>query len=168
MKKLLSYVLICCLVLTAFPVRAASLSGSTVLRPGDSVMIGEDSVIVERVTVLSDGSSVIEAVPKVVMRERGSVTYQKSNYHRDADGNLLWTATLTGAFTYNGLTSSCTDASCSTTIYDSVWHEGAVNAYPSGATAYADVTMVRKFLFITVETVHIVITITCDKDGNLY
>ncbi len=47
------------------------------------------------------------------------------------------------------------------------WHETYNHAYPSGNTAQADITMVRKVLFITVQTETAHLVLTCDAKGNL-
>lgn len=75
--------------------------------------------------------------------------------------------TLTGSFTYNGTTATCTSASCVTSVQHGNWSETYNHAYPSGGTAQADVTMVRKVLFITVQTETAHLTLTCDANGNL-
>ena len=167
MKKIAG-LLIFCLILTAIPAAAHPLPKDGLPQQGDVIVLADNAVTIKQITVFSDGSTLIEAVPHVIYAYLNSITYQKSYYYRNSSGNLLWTATLTGTFTYNGSTSACTNASCNTVIYDSVWHEGSINAYASGASANADVSMVRKFLFVTVETVNISLSLTCDKDGNMY
>lgn len=114
-----------------------------------------------------DGSQLLEGQPIVIAQTRGGVTAQKAYHHRNSAGTILWTATVTGTFSYNGSTSSCTNASYDTQINNSSWSEQSGNAYPSGNSAIADVVMARKLLFIVVETVPVTITLTCDKNGNL-
>lgn len=166
MKKAISFILLFCLLLTAVPSQAKA--DSPIVKAGDIVVIGNDTITAGHVTYLSDGSVLIESVPKVIQTRSNVITSHKTVYHRDSSGNLLWSATLTGTFTYNGSSSSCTAASCTTSINSSAWSQKSVNAYTSGASAYADVTMVRKILLITVETVNVLVTLTCDKDGHLY
>ena len=103
----------------------------------------------------------------IVNRNRSSITGQKSVYQKDSDGNNVAMATLTGTFTFNGTSSSCTGASCDVTIYNDAWSTKSVNAYTSGSSTVAEVTLVRKFLFITVETKNFTITLSCDRNGNL-
>ena len=119
------------------------------------------------VHIFDDGSQLLEGQPVVTARMRSSLTAQKPYYHRNSSGTILWTATVTGTFTYNGSTSSCTSASYSTQVYNSSWSEQSGTAYPSGNTAIADVVMMRKLLFIVVETVPVTVPLTCDKNGNL-
>jgi len=112
-------------------------------------------------------SEKLEGQPVITEKTRGSVTAHKPYYHCNSSGSLLWTATVTGTFTYNGSTSSCTNASYDTQISNSSWSEQSGTAYPSGNSAIADVVMARRLLFIVVETVPVTITLTCDKNGNL-
>ena len=122
---------------------------------------------VQLIHVFDDGSQLFEEQPLVITQTRNSLTAQKPYYHCNSSGTVLWTATVTGTFTYNGSTSSCTNASYSTQVYNSSWSEQSGTAYPSGNTAIADVVMMRKLLFIVVETVPVTITLTCDKNGNV-
>ena len=98
---------------------------------------------------------------------RSTVSSQKETNYVDPDNVILWKVTLIGTFTYNGFTSSCTSASSYSTVYQGNWSESNNNTFASGNAAVASVTMVRKFLFITVETQVVNLTITCDKDGNV-
>ena len=100
--------------------------------------------------------------------DRSTVSSQKETNYVDPDNVILWKVTLTGTFTYNGSTSSCTAASSYSTVYQGNWSESNNNTFASGNAAVASVTMVRKFLFITVETQVANLTITCDKDGNIH
>ena len=122
---------------------------------------------VRLVKAFDNGCKLYEGKVIVVQRTRATITAQKPYYQYDSNGGVLWSATVVGNFTYNGSTSSCTSASCSTTIYHSSWSEKSCSAYPSGNSAIGNVTMVRKLLFIVLETVPVTITLTCDKNGNL-
>lgn len=93
----------------------------------------------------------------------GSKTY--SFY--DDTGALKWTASLTATFFYNGSTSSCTSANCNVTINDSHWYVISNSSSYSGNTATANVTMGRKLLGVTVRTIPITMTLSCDANGHL-
>ncbi len=91
----------------------------------------------------------------------------KTYTHYDSSGAIVWAATLSAAFTYNGTTSTCTAASCSTSIYSIAWYTVSSSTSRSGNTATANVTMGRKALGVTVQTIPIAITLSCDANGNL-
>lgn len=131
------------------------------------IMVDGEPKQVHLVQEFADGSKLYGERPVILERTRGGITGQKSYHHRNSNGDVLWTATVIGTFMFNGTTSSCSSASCSTIIYGSTWSEQSCSAYPSGNTAVGNVTMIRKLLFIVVESVPITITLTCDRNGNL-
>ena len=152
MKKIIPLFLIFSLLLShSLPAQAAP-EMIIMLCSEDSIVLDGSLHQIRHILTFADGSVLIETVPCKINSRSGSTTDQKTYYRMDSSNNLLWSATLTGSFTYNGVSSTCTAASCTTTIYDSAWSEKAVNAYASGSSANADVTMVRKFLFITVRS----------------
>lgn len=168
MKRVIAFFLtgVCALGVVFTPVAAKAYAEQNVV---EITNIKVDGVWkqVRVVKAFEDGSRLYEEKPAVIQTVRGGVTSQKAYHHINSSGNRLWSATVVGSFTYNGSTSSCTSASCSTTIYNGNWSEQSCSAYPSGNTATGNVTMIRKVLFIVLETVPVTITLTCDKNGNL-
>ena len=154
-KKFCLIICLICLI-TSFTAHAQSTRGMNV-----------DAESIQTVIPFENGSSLIITVPKVLFSQRGTITGQKTYHYRDADGVVQWTATLTGSFTYNGSTAACTAASCVTSVQHGNWSETYNHAYPSNNTAQADITMVRKVLFFTVQTETAHLTLTCDANGNL-
>ncbi len=126
-----------------------------------------DSPFIQNIYQLKNGDFLIEKRPETVFIHRGTVSGSKQYEYVNSDGIVRWTATLTGTFTYNGSTATCTAASCETSVQQGNWHETYNHAYPSGNTAQADITMVRKVLFITVQTETAHLVLTCDANGNL-
>ncbi len=114
----------------------------------------------------SDGSyAVITITEDAVNAKASTKSAQKSyNYHNNA-GESLWTYTLSGTFTYNGTTSSCTSVYDSYTIENSNWHLDSRSCYKSGKSAYGSVTMKYKVLGITTKTVSQDLTISCSAGG---
>lgn len=85
-----------------------------------------------------------------------------------SEGHVRWEYTLTGNFTVvQGVSAVCTSASYTYTIYDSDWSFSNGSATKSSNVAYGAGTFKQKFLFITIETAIIDISITCDVKGNL-
>ncbi|MBQ6075475.1 MAG: hypothetical protein IJK86_04895 [Lachnospiraceae bacterium] len=120
------------------------------------------------VMTFSDGSQLIisKATTDTFNKENSNVTGTK---HADfaKDGILLWRVTLTASFDYNGVSATCTTANSVTQVYQGNWSESSNNTYPSGNTAVAYVTVVRKVLFIVVETQNVTLSITCDGNGHV-
>lgn len=88
--------------------------------------------------------------------------------YKDSNGNLEWIYTLSATFSYvSGVSSTCTSASYTKTIYDSHWSFSDGSATKSGNTAYGKGKFVKKVLFVTGKTYDINISISCDKYGKL-
>ena len=100
-------------------------------------------------------------------RASGSKSGSKPYTYYDSDGKTLWKATLTGSFTYNGSTATCTSSRVDVTIYDSTWHTASKSSNKSGNTASASVTMEKRQLGITVTSKSVSMSLSCDKNGNL-
>ena len=168
MRKLIATILAGLCIIAAFysPV-SVKASGAELSANETYISVNGELKQVKVVHVFDDGSQLLEGLPVVTVETRGSVTAHKPYYHRNSSGAVLWTATVTGTFTYNGSTSSCTNATYGTQINNTAWSEQSGSAYPSGNSAIADVVMMRKILFIVLETVPVTITLTCDKNGNL-
>lgn len=116
-------------------------------------------------TVYDDGSYCIITITESSTR----ATRTGTKHYRFYNSNdvLQWKVTVTGTFTYNGTTSSCTSASHAVTISDNAWYISSQNSYKSGDQAIAEVTMKKKVLGIVTSTRNVSLELTCDKDGNL-
>ena len=168
MRKIIAIVLAgLCVAVTLFSPVSVKASGAKFPANETYIVISGEAKRATVVHVFADGSQLLEGQPEVAVQTRSSITAQKPYYHCNSSGTVLWTATVTGTFTYNGSTSSCTNATYVTQINNTAWSEQSGSAYPSGNSAIADVVMMRKILFIVLETVPVTITLTCDKNGNL-
>lgn len=114
-----------------------------------------------------DGSYITVEIATIATRASGSVTGDKIYTYYAEDDSVSWKAILTGSFTYNGKSATCTASSCSVTINNSAWYTISKSASKSGDTAKASVTMGKKLLGVTVAEVPVTITLTCDANGNL-
>ena len=92
----------------------------------------------------------------------------KTYYYYDSSNQILWSYTLYGTFSYNGSTATCTNTDDSYNINNSNWHNDSHGHYGSGNTAYGSVTMKKKVLGITVDTVTKNVSLSCSPDGTLY
>lgn len=150
MKRVISFVLLFTLVLGMLPISSYALEE-------------------ERSTVVyfEDGSYMTETLSIIPSRGSQTVTGSKAKNYYASDGELAWRAILTGTFTYTGSGATCTASSCSVTIYNSAWYTISKNATKSGNTASASVTMGKKLLGITVNTIPATVSLSCDANGNL-
>ena len=116
--------------------------------------------------MLADGDYIVATLIPAVSRAT-QVKGKEYVYYSSADV-AEWVMTLTGTFTYDGRTSTCTSSRCTVTIYDdSGWELISKSASKSGNTVYAEATFGKIIGGITVSRPSYEITLTCDKDGNM-
>lgn len=118
-----------------------------------------------------DGSYfVITITEHDMVNTRSTITKsaQKTGKHMDKNGNVLWTITVKGSFTYNGSTSKCTNSSVSVKSYVSNWTVSGAKAWKSGSTAYASAQgKMKNVLGQTTRTVNKQVSLTCSPSGKL-
>lgn len=150
MRKILTILLaLACLLNLAVPAAAASNTES-------------------QTVYFEDGSyAVITLSTAPQTRAGNTVSGGKDWSYYDANDKLCWVVTLTGSFTYNGSSATCTSANIDATIYESGWSCSSKSAYASGSSAIGSATMVRKVLGVQVDSVPVSLKITCDKNGAL-
>ena len=111
MKRIIISILLLGLFTASYSVRANNVSSAKYPEAVEIVAFypnGTQTVISARsVVYLPNGSKTVEALP-VSEKTRSTTSSQKDYYCLDSDNVILWKVTLTGSFTYNGSTSSCT------------------------------------------------------------
>ncbi len=156
-KKSISITLIiaviCCTVLS-LSVGAASENYSVVdiecLNNGDYIE-----------TVISDIDE--QVVPSV---GRASKSITKTRYYKNSEGTVLWSVSITGTFTYNGTTSTCTSCSHKTTSPASAWSITSSSHSKSGNTATARATATYETA-TTSKDYQMSISIKCSASGTI-
>lgn len=95
-------------------------------------------------------------------------TGKKNMIYKNESGEVLWTVTVIGTFTYNGKTSRCTSSNVSAISKKSDWKitSKSHSKYDNKATAKA--TAQKYFLGFSISTVNKTVTLSCDKQGNLF
>lgn len=88
------------------------------------------------------------------------------NYKNDA-GTLLYTIKVTGTFTYNGTTSTCTSSSVTATTYVSDWKVISKSASKSGNKATATAIFSQYLNGHLIQSKMPTITLTCSATGVL-
>ncbi len=151
MKKFISFILVVVSLLSIIPTAHVSAQCKT-----SSIEI----------IYLDDGGYILVEVDTVPGIARTTVTKSKNYTRYSSDDEMQWKITLTGSYTYNGVTSSCTSCNCTVTIYVDAWYTSSKTSWVSGNTANATVELGRKMLGITVKRETVDLTLTCDKNGN--
>lgn len=119
------------------------------------------------IVYLEDGSYLVIETIQSMARSNDTTSGFKRITGVDTDGVTRWRAILTGSFTYDGTTATCTDSSVTTYVYASNWYEVSKTAGKSGNTATGSVTMGRTVLGITVAKETYNMTLTCSANGTL-
>lgn len=151
LSLLLTVLLIACVL--AVPVLATEQGGSEALC---SVRYYADGSRDETEIILLPSAKVLH-----------TVTAQKSTSHYTSSNELVWKVTLTGSFSYNGSSSSCTAASTTTNFYQSGWFVYSENTTHSGNTASTVVILKKTVLGVPITFSNVTLNLSCDKNGNL-
>lgn len=114
-----------------------------------------------------DGSYLTISTFEVSSRSTNTKSGCREYIYTDSSGVEQWRCVLNATFTYDGTTSRATLASADFTSSSSNWVKDTLFTYRSSNTAYADLTVIQKFLGITVDTYKYTFSLSCDKDGNL-
>lgn len=133
----------------------------------------QDEAIIqsEPVEYLEDGSYIVTVLTVEEENTMARATYSKTGaktvtiYNDDDEAMVVMK--LTGTFTYNGSTATCTNASTSYTVYGSNWKVTSAVASKSGNVAKGDFVAKRYLLLVPVQTETASPTITCSVSGVL-
>lgn len=123
----------------------------------------KDLLISRSIEYLDNGDYVVTEVYKPIAQPLSGTSGYKSSTYTASSGTRVFVVTVYGTFNYNGSTSSATSASASVDIYNANASFVSKNAYTSGASAYATGTV--KYGGINISRT---VSLTCDKNGNLY
>lgn len=117
---------------------------------------------------LADGSY-FETVITSDTASRSTVkNASKTTTYKSSSGESLWYAKVTANFYFDGTTSSCTSSSASGESYVSGWKILSKSSSRTGNTGSATVTAGAYYVGILVDTYTKIVTLSCDKNGNLY
>lgn len=94
-------------------------------------------------------------------------TAKKTGNYKNSKGTIIFTVTVTGTFTYNGSTSSCTKSTVSSESKNSNWKISSKNSSKFGNKAIADATAKRYIDGKAVETQSCSVSLSCSATGNL-
>ena len=137
---------------------------------GDHVVFSDGS----KVFYFDDGSRLVITAPKILFegvdqsKSQQSKTTQASYSFQNTSGETEWIYTLTCTFSYEyGVSSVCTDAHYDQTIYKGNWtfSNGATSI--SGNRGSGTGLYTEKFLFITIRSINVSLTMACDIYGNV-
>lgn len=99
----------------------------------------------------------------VTMSSVKTITKTKTAQYKNSSGEVRWSVSIKGTFTYDGKTSKCTSCSHSTATYSKRWSIKSCTSTKSGNKATATVVALQKG--IATNTVTKTITISCSPKG---
>ena len=126
-----------------------------------------ENEISREIIYYEDGSWLEITVVQSLARAANTTTGFTRMVFNDADGTTAWRAILSGDYTYDGTTATCTNATCDVYIYDNDFYAASSSAAKNGPTATGTFTIARRFLGITVARDTYTMTLTCSPDGDL-
>lgn len=151
-KLFFALILIFTLTLTIFP-------NDTFASTMTEIIYQDDNFIVTS-TITSHDSLPNVQLFSASKTKKGSKTI---NIH-DAKGNTIATYILYAAFTYNGKSATCTNASCSTSIKKNGWSFTSKTVTKSGNSAIGSYAIKNSS---TNKTQSSSIRLTCNKSGQI-
>lgn len=125
-----------------------------------SVEYFEDGSCIE--TEITEGFSSASAI-----ETRTTKLGTKRLTYKNSDGDIEWTADLTGTFVYDEYSCTCTSASITYSIVNTKWKIPSAVATKLGNKAFGDLTAKYYFLGVNTKTVEKSIVLTCSRFGEL-
>ncbi|MEY8312490.1 hypothetical protein AALA61_10975 [Oscillospiraceae bacterium 42-9] len=124
----------------------------------------KDMLVKRTIEILENGDVVTTEVYECAVQPRSGKNGYVTSTYVDATGRAIWMLTVTGSFTYNGVSSRATSAEASVYINNTTKAKFvSKNAYTSGATATGTATVT----YLDSRTTRSA-SVSCDKNGNLY
>ncbi len=87
--------------------------------------------------------------------------------YKNSDGDIEWTADLSGTFVYDGYSCTCTSSSLTYSIVNTKWKIPSAVASELGNKAFGDITAKYYALGLNTKTVEKTIVLTCSRYGVL-
>jgi hypothetical protein len=91
----------------------------------------------------------------------------KTQRYVNGNGTTLWYVTVHATFTYNGSSSSCTNASVTAESNSSAWKVTNKSSWKSGNTGYASATATHTLSGSEITSSNRTVSISCSKTGTL-
>jgi hypothetical protein len=148
-----------------------SLISALVLLSATSIFAAEQDTVVTE--YFPDGSYLEVTVeeqssPFSLFAATSTKSGSKTATYKNSAGDSLWSVKVSGTFSYNGSTSSCTSSSVIATVYSSYWSIVSKSASKSGNNATATATAKQySSLGIAIATATYTVNLTCSASGTL-
>lgn len=143
-----------------------------VLLMASSITVFAESPEPDEIIYLEDGSYIeitIEEEPPTIQlfASTKTKTASKTAQAKNSSGAKIWYVKVTGTFSYNGTSSSCTKSIATAASQHSSWSIKSKSPSKSGSTAKATATAVKKLDGTVTQTMTRTVSLTCSKSGAL-
>ena len=134
-----------------------------------NVSANEKTINSTSIEYLDDGSYYVVLIEEVrsLTRATSTKTGTKTTKYVDTSGKTVWQVSVTGKFSFNGTSSSCTSSSVNATSYTSNWVISNKKTSKNGSTATASATAKRYYSGSLIDTKSKTVTLTCTANGIL-
>ena len=183
MKKLTAFILCCLFVLTTFTSSVLAVSvksdiekfddGSYMIftyeKPSSTELPEDDFQDSEEVspTAITKILRWLKNIFSIIFAKQSTVTKTKYCNYFDKEGNLLWSVSLKGTFTYNHRKAVCVSSEISYEIRDRDWTMLSYDSSEENNTAKGEFS-IRQYKFgVPLKLIEKELTLTCDKEGNV-
>lgn len=110
----------------------------------------------------------IEILEESLTRATSTKTAKKTASVKNSSGQVLWSVSVIGTFTYNGTSSTCTKSTVEAVSNDKNWTITNKSSSKTGNKATAKATATMTLPTGTVGSKDLSVTLTCDAKGNCY
>lgn len=118
--------------------------------------------------VFEDGSYIEEIIVEENSFTRATITKTKTANYKSETGEIRWSVSVKGTFSYNGSTATCTKSEVITNNYSSTWKLSNARASKTGNKASASVTAKQYTSDGALSrTINKTVTLTCSPKGVL-
>ena len=117
---------------------------------------------------LDDGSYYEITIEEKLIGVRSSIVKgNKTAKYKDGNGKACWYVKVTGTFSYNGKSATCTASSVSAGVYDNSWKITNKSSSHSGASASASATATYYYNGKAVDKKTKTVKLSCSANGKL-
>lgn len=158
-------VLAICVIISTFLTLSLPAAAKNTVSPPVTVEIKGSRII-----CFEDGSTLTISAPRIrsVNNSKSIINSDINAEYKDSSGNLEWRYTLYATFSYQyGVSSTCTNAYYDQTIYKGNWTFSNDATNISGNRGTGTGLYEKKFLFITIQSINVNLTMACDIYGNI-
>lgn len=95
-----------------------------------------------------------------------TTTRTKTRYYKNSSGDVMWWVSITGTFTYDGSTSTCTSCYADADAPASTWSIKTLLSSKSGNTATGFAVATQTLAFVSYDY-SMTVDITCSPNGTI-